>query len=165
MKPAVDLVVDLMRETFGSDFSTYYTGDPEVVPRFNLPAIIVTQTRDDTAEGAMGEDDVTDQIRIKILLDKALDYTGTKIDPLNLTDQRLRQLVGQVGENHEYAPRTVKWALRKNLLEGVTAVAPTMTVEYGINPRETLGDAKANADWTAEAWVTFSIQYSVATYQ
>lgn len=162
---SIDLVLNVVRETFGDVFKTYYNGDPEVIPRFNLPAIIVTQLRDDTTEAEMGEDDVTDQIRIKVLLDKAEDYNGGKIDPLNLTDKRLRDFVGHKSKQGDYEPTTIKYALRTMMLDGIEAIAPTMDIEYGVNPRETLGDAEGNVDWTAEAWVTFDIKYSVQTYQ
>lgn len=164
MKSSVDLVKDLLQNAYGDDFKEYYTGDPDVIPRFNLPCIIVTQTGDDTVEGEMGEDDVDDKIRIKVVLDRADDYTGNAVDPLNLTEKRLRDLVGARGDDGKYLPGTIKRMLRSDLLEGVTAIAPTMAIEYGINPRETLGDAVGNADWTTEAWITFSIQYSVDTY-
>lgn len=167
MTSSVERVIEMMIETFGpaaidGTFRTYYNGDPEVIPAFNLPCAIVSQTKDDTAEGAMGEDDVTDEIRIKLVFDKRDDYTG-KINPLNLTEKRLRDLVGLVDESNEYKPGTVKRMLRDALLDGVEAVAPRMQVEYGVNPRETLGNSD-NVEWTAEAWVTFSLQYAVSTY-
>lgn len=160
---SVDLVLGIMRQTFGSKFKEYYSGDPEVIPIFNLPCIIVTQTRDDTIEGAQGEDDVSDEIRIKVLYNRADDYTGDKIDPLNLTEQKVRDVVGQIGPDGTYATGTIKHALRTALLDGVEAIAPSMAVEYGINPRLTL-DSSDNAEWTTEAWVTFTIQHSVDTY-
>lgn len=163
MKSSVDLVLDLMQSTFGDKFPTYYSGDPDLIPKFNLPCIIVTQTRDDTTEAEMGEDDVSDEIRIKVLYDRADDFVGG-IDPLNLTEKKLRDVVGRRDGEGKYDPVSVKGALRSALLDGVTAVAPTMSVEYGINPRETLGNT-ANAAWTSEAWVTFTIQYSVDTYR
>lgn len=168
MKDSVERVIDLLVATYGlpapdGTFRTYYNGDPEVIPAFNLPCAIVTQVKDDTTEGEMGEDDVTDQIRIKLVMDKRDDYTG-KIDPLNLTEKRLRDLVGRRNAQNEYEPGTIKRMLRDALLDGVTAVAPTMQVEYGVNPRDTQGDS-GNVEWTAEAWITFSIQYSVDTYQ
>ncbi|MEU2203584.1 hypothetical protein AB0P19_06930 [Microbacterium oleivorans] len=161
MTSSVERVIELMQTTFGpasktGTFRTYYNGDPEVIPAFNLPCAIVTQTSDNTVEGAMGEDDVTDEIRIKLVFDKRDDYTG-KIDPLNLTEKRLRDLVGARGEDFKYKPGTVKKMLREALLDGVTAVAPTIRVEYGVNPRETLKDS-GNVAWTSEAWITFSIQ-------
>lgn len=168
MKDSVERVIDLLIATYGAadpegTFRTYYNGDPEVIPAFNLPCAIVTQIKDDTAEGGVGEDDVDDEIRIKLVMDKRDDYTG-KIDPLNLTEKRLRDLVGRRNAQNEYQDGTIKKMLREAMLDGVTAIAPTMSVEYGVNPRETLGDS-SNVEWTAEAWVTFSLQYSVDTYQ
>lgn len=166
MKSFVDQTLELMEKTFGKGekgFKTYYTGDPDVIPLFNLPCIIVTQTRDDTTESQQGEDDITDTIVIKIVLNKADDYTGS-IDPLNLTEKRLRDFVGELDDEGAYKPKTVKHALRTALLDGdIEAVAPTMSVEYGLNPRNSLGKA-SNVEWTTEAWVTFTVQHSVQTY-
>ena len=83
---------------------------------------------------------------------------------MNLTEKRLRDLVGRLNDSNEYDSGTIKRMLRDALLDGVTAIAPSMEVQYGMNPRETLGSTD-NVDLTAEAWVTFSIQYSVNTYQ
>lgn len=168
MKDSVALVLKMIEDTYGPasperKFHTYYNGDPEVIPAFNLPCVIVVQTRDDTTEGEQGEDDVSDEIRIKLVFDKREDYTGT-INPLNLTEKRLRDLVGRRNDKNEYKVGTIKRMLRDALLADVTAIAPKMSVEYGINPRETMGSSD-NVDWTAEAWITFSIEYSVTTYQ
>lgn len=164
MKSFVDQTLELMQATFGKTFKTYYTGDPDVIPTFNLPCVIVTQTRDETVEAQQGEDDITDTIVIKLVLNKADDYTGSNIDPLNLTEKRLRDFVGELDDEGLYKPKTVKYALRNALLDGdVEAVAPTMSVEYGLNPRNSLGKA-SNVEWTTEAWVTFTVQHSVQTY-
>lgn len=162
---SVQLVLDAMRATFGAEFTTYYDGDPEAIPVFNLPALIVTQTSDETTEGAMGQDDVTDQITIKLVLNKRDDFTTT-LDPLNTTERRLRDYVGKKSrETGLYQERTVKHALRNNIaLQGITAIANSMNVEYGLTPR--VGLTKSNTQeelLTAEAHVTFGIQYAVDT--
>lgn len=157
---SVRAVLDLMRDTFKEDFKTYYDGDPEAIPASNLPAIIVMQANDSTEEGAQGEDDVTDQITVKVVFDKRDDFDGEKADPLNLTETKLRRYMGH-RKNGRYDPRTVKGALRNALLDGVEAIAPTISIEYGINPR-VAGDGLAAL--TAEAHATFDIQYSVDTY-
>lgn len=161
MKDSVQQVLDLMQQTFGSEFATYYNGDPEAIPLVNLPAIVVIQTNDDTAEGQFGEDDVEDKITIKLVLNKRDDFDASRADPLNLTESKLRKYVAYRGVNGQYDPKTVKGAVRSLMLDGVEAVAPTMTIEYGINPRV---PGTGLADLTAEAHVTFSIQYPVHTY-
>lgn len=167
LKESVELVLDLMEETFGSDIKTYYNGDPEVIPAFNLPAIIVVQLTDDTQEGQQGEDDVSDQIRVKVLRDKREDYTGDAVNPLDLSEKKIRGLIGGqelVDGARRYKDKTVKGALRNALLDGVEAIASNMSVQYGVNPRDTLGSTD-NVEWTSEGWVTFNIEYSVDTYR
>lgn len=159
---SVRLVLNLMRKTFGSTFAEYYDGDPEAMPKSNLPALIVTQTNDTTEEGAMGEDDIVDRITIKVVLNKADDFDGDRVDPLNMTERRLRDFVGRLDGAGRYDERSIKGALRNHLLEGITAVAPTISVEYGLNPRM---PGEGLADLTAEAHVTFDVQHSVYTYE
>lgn len=158
----VQRVLRLMRETFGSAFKEYYDGDPEAIPLFNLPAIIVTQTGDETTEDQQGEDKVLDAITIKVVFNKRDDFTGDKIDPLNLTERKIRELIARRDpETGMYDPHSVKGAVRKTLLSDFTAVAPTMNVEYGVNPR-VAGDGLA--DLTAEGHVSFTVEYLVETY-
>lgn len=166
----VDRVLKIMRDTFGRSFAAYYDGDPDVIPRFNMPCVIVTQTKDDTTEGEMGEDDVADEIRIKLVLDKKDDYTGSiEVNEsgfiTNTTDKRLRTFVSRRNDKNEYETGTVKYALRTAMLDGVVAIAPTMNIQYGINERQTLGEPDKFVELTAEAWITFSIQSSVNTYR
>lgn len=163
----VQRVLRLMRDTFGSKFKTYYDGDPEAIPLFNLPAIIVTQTGDDTTEGEQGEDDVLDRITIKVVLNKRDDYSGDAVDPLNMTERKIREYIGKRDpQTRGYDARTVKGAIRKELLSDFTAVAPTMNVEYGVNPRGA-GYAKdvQYANLTAEGHVSFTVEYPVGTYE
>lgn len=163
----VQRVLRLMRDTFGSEFATYYDGDPEAIPLFNLPAIIVTQTGDETSEDQQGEDKVLDAITIKVVLDKRDDFTGDKVDPLNLSERKIRDFIAKRDpETGQYDPRSVKGAIRKELLDDFTAVAPTMNVEYGLNPRGA-GYAKdvEYANLTAEGHVSFTVEYPVATYE
>ena len=163
---SVQAVLNLMRSTFGEEFTTYYDGEPEVIPLFNLPCIIVTQTSDATTEGAQAQDDIEDTITVKVVLNKKDDWDGDKVNPLNMTERKIRNYIGERDKKTgNYLERTVKGALRKDLLEGVEAVAPTMNVEYGINARAIGEDTKTQyADLTAEGHVTFAIQFSVDTY-
>lgn len=161
-------ILQLMKDTFGSDFTTYYDGDPEAIPTFNLPCLIVTQTTSDVTESAMNEDDVTDEITVKVVLNKRDDFTGDKVDPLNLTDKKIRDLVMKRDlVTRKYDDRTVVGAIRNYGIdglrqdEGIDGVAPTLKMEFGINPRPA-ADA-GYADITSEGHVTFSIQYSLDT--
>ena len=160
---SVERVLCLMKDTFGDEFKTYYDGDPEVIPRFNLPCLIVMQTTDNTSESETGSDDVDDEIRIKLVFDKREDFDFDMTKDVDMTEKRLRKLVAGRGTDGRYLSTSVKGALREDLLDGPTAIAPTMTIQYGINPRETLG-SEGNVPLTAEAWVTFTLRYAVDTY-
>ncbi|WP_298585129.1 hypothetical protein [uncultured Kocuria sp.] len=151
----VQRVIKLMKDAFDTDFKEYYDGDPEDIPLFNLPAIIVTQTRDDTVEGAYAQDDVTEEIVIKVVLNKKDDFDNDKADPLNMTERKIREYVGRRDpETGEYGEKTVKGVLRRFGTEGIVAVAPRVSVEYGIVPR-------MNNLLTSEGHVTFTITYTV----
>jgi hypothetical protein len=157
----VQRMLRLMKDTFGDAFKTYYDGDPEAIPLFNLPAIIVTQTGDDTREAEMGEDDIEDRLTIKVVFNKRDDWDGDKVNPLNMTERKIRDFIAARDQDTgNYDPRTIKGALRNHALDGVTAVAGAMNVEYGINPRIA---GEGLADLTAEGHVSFTIQYSVET--
>lgn len=155
----VQRILNLMKDTFGDAFKTYYDGDPEAIPVFNLPCIIVTQTSDETEADSWQQDEVEDQITVKIVLNKRDDFDGDKVNPLNMTERKIRNYVG--GRDQDtgfYLPRTVKGAIRTMATKGITAIAGTMNVEYGINPRIA---GEGLADLTAEGHVTFSISYPV----
>lgn len=151
----VQRLIKLMKDTFGSDFAAYYDGDPEAIPLFNLPALIVSQTRDVTSDGAYMQDDVSETIVIKVVLNKKDDFDNDAADPLNMTERKIRELVAKRDpKTGNYEDKTVKGALRRFGTEGIVAVAPEVTVEYGIVPR-------VNDLLTAEGHVTFTITYAV----
>ena len=158
----VQRVLNTLKDVFGSQFATYYDGDPEAIPLFNLPAIIVTQTGDDTSQGSMGEDDITDRLMVKIVLNKKDDWDGDKVDPLNMTERKIRDWIGKRDEaTGDYSEQSVKHAVRTLAFDGIEAVANTMTVEYGINPRPV---GEGFADRTAEGHVSFTVQWAADTY-
>lgn len=143
-----------MRDTFGATFKTYYDGDPEAIPLFNLPAAIVSQPSDTTVEGQINQDDVSDTIVIKLVLNKQDDFS-LDLNPLNTTERRLRDYVGKRDTaTGGYDSKTVKYALRTMSLDDLIAIGGDIQVEYGINPRPAPGDDFASL--TAEAHVTFT---------
>lgn len=160
---SVDRLLALMNDTFGpagkkGAFKVYYDGDPLAIPLFNLPALIVEHTGDETVEAAYGQDDVTETFVIKVVYNKSDDFDGNLVKPLDLTAKKIRDIIGRIDEETgTYATKTVKYALRNHLTDGETALAPTMTVSYGVTPRS---PENGYAKLTAEGHVTFSITYS-----
>lgn len=151
----VQRLIKLMKDTFGADFKAYYDGDPEAIPLFNLPALVVDLTVDDTEEGAYMQDDVTETIVIKVLMNKQDDFDNDAVDPLNTTRRKISDLIAKRDpDTGDYEKKTVKGALRSFGTEGVVAIAPKVRTEYGIVPR-------MNNVLTAEGHVTFTITYTV----
>lgn len=159
----VQRILHLMKATFEGKFKTYYDGDPDVIPIFNLPCIIVTQTSDETIADSWQQDEVVDTLTVKIVLNKKDDYDNDKVNPLNMTERKIRDFVSERDQTTgHYLPHTVKGAIRTMAVDGITAIAGSMNVEYGINPRS-IGKAVdvEYADLTAEGHVTFTISYPV----
>lgn len=151
-------ILKLMKKTFeGGDFVEFYDGDPDQIPTFNLPCIVVDQTNDDTTEGAIGQDDVVDSIIVKVIYNKADDYEQG-VNPNDLTSRKIRRVIAaRDPETGKYLPNTIKHAIRHASTEGITAIAGNMAIEYGLVPR-------LNGDeglWMQEGHVRFTIQYSV----
>lgn len=161
---SVELVLAKVKDVFGDTFKTYYDGDPLAIPAFNLPALIVDLSNDDTTEGAMGEDDIVDSIVIKVVFDKRDDFEGdgNGVDTDNLTVKRIRKIVGQVNrEAGQYPDKSLKHVVRTLVTEDFTAVLSDLNVSYGVNQRV---QGAGLADITEEAHLTFRIQYSADTY-
>lgn len=161
-RDSVQRLLDVFQDALGDSFKTYYDGDPEAIPLFNLPALIVMQTQDDTTAGAAGEDDIIDRITVKVVLNKRDDFDADKVNPLNTTERRIRELIARRDPSTgNYAANTVKHVIRSLALDGITAADTAMNIQYGINPRP---GGEGFADLTAEGHVSFGIEYSVVTY-
>ncbi|GAA1073978.1 hypothetical protein [Tsukamurella spumae] len=151
-------ILRLLRQTFEGEgeFKEFYDGDPDQIPAFNLPCIVVDQTNEDTEAAAFGQDDTTDRLVIKVIYNKADDY-ASGINPNNLTSRKIRRVIGERDpDSGQYLPNTIKHALRHTGTEGITAIGSDLAIEYGQVPR-------LNGDkgiWTQEGHVRFSVQYS-----
>lgn len=152
----VDRLIALFKSKVdGKPFVAFYNDDPGIIPAFNLPALVVTVTRDDTESGAYEQDDVTETVLVKVIFDKKADYENDKANPGDMTQGKIRKLVGERDKTTgHYLPATIKGTIREFATEGITAIAGSMSTEYGVQPRE-------NGISTAEAHVTFTIQYTV----
>jgi hypothetical protein len=154
-KDTVPRIIEILRDEFqGGPFVTFYDGDPELIPVFNLPAVIVTQTGDENTLETNATDEVTEQVVIKVVYNKKDDWADD-VDPLNMTEKKIREVIGRIDpDTGRYGEQTVKRALREHLSEQNMILDGPMTVVLGINPR-------ANDVMTAEGHVTVTVKYSV----
>ncbi|WIE74485.1 hypothetical protein [Curtobacterium sp. MCSS17_007] len=151
----VTKVIDLLRDRFGEYFKRYFDDDPGDIAAFDLPCVIVSENQDVTSQGSMSQDDIEEQILIKVVFDKKDDYRNDKEVLDAPTQRKLRAIVGRRDETTgHYMDQTVKGAIRDFGRLDQNEIADDMTTEYGIQPRD-------SGLMTIEAHVTFGIQYSV----
>ena len=153
MKDSVELILELLRENMGSTFKTYYDGDPDLIPDFNLPACVVTKASDTEVGGTFAEDDVTEALVIKAILNKKDDWDN-KAEPTNLTEKKLRQIMeARDATTGRFLKNSIKGAVRKGL-DGDRRIGQSMSLEIGVNVRP-------NDVVTAEAHLTIQLEYSL----
>lgn len=154
---SVELVLKLIRDGMGETFATYYDGDPDLIPVFNLPACVVTKTSDTEVAGTFAEDDVTEAIVIKAILNKADDWADD-VDPTNLTEKKLRRIMeARDAETGRFLKNSIKGAIRLQL-DGDRRIGQQMDLEIGVNVRPS-GDSSTVT--TAEAHLTIQLLYSL----
>src|SRR4051794_12813822 len=112
----VTVVRDGLRAALGSDpIKSYYEGDPDVIPEFNLPAIVVMKRSDISTTESSFKDDVVETIQVKVIFDKRPDWTATT-DEVDLTERKIRQLVeARDPGTGRYVANTVKRVVREIL--------------------------------------------------
>lgn len=154
-RDSVQLTIDLLRTTFGSDFKEYYDGDPDRIPAFNLPALVVDQPTGTSSKASVAEHDVLDTIRVKVVFNKKDDWADN-VDPLNLTHYKIRKAIaGRDETTGRYLGKSILGALVSGL-DGDRRLGKGISMEYGRVKRP--GDVV-----TAEGHVTFQVLHSVYT--
>lgn len=156
-RDSVKLILRLLRDGLEPGvFKEFYDGDPDFIPDFNLPCIVVEQLRDTTVGGTFGQDDVTDTVLVKVIYSK-LDDASTDLDPQNTTSTRVRRAINARDEaTGDYLPATVKGVLRPNVY-GTRRIGHELTVEFGAQLRP--GPERQTI--TSEGHVTVPVLYSV----
>lgn len=131
----IDKLIEFLREEFGSQFKAYYNGDPDVIPDFNLPCVSVVKNSDQAANGPTGMQRVTEELVVKVIYNKADDWTATT-DEVDLTEKKIRDVVeARDAETGNYLSQTFKHALLNRFTVSGLELNQTMTFELGILPR------------------------------
>lgn len=156
----IQRLLDLMRETFPTErgpFKRFFYGDPEQIALFDLPCVIVDASPEQVARDGMGEDEVTENLVVKLVFNKADDWDG-EVHDKDTTLYRIRQAIGTKNlATGKYPEGTVKYALRNSATKGLTAIANDITVDY--TPVLRSGGEKPVV--TAEAQITVPVRYLV----
>lgn len=151
-------LLNFIREQYGSKFAEYYDGDPDLIPDFNLPCIVVQKNSDQTENGPTGLQRVTEELLVKVILNKADDWTGG-VDPTQLTEKRIRDMVeGRDAVTGRYRDDTLKHALMTRFTYEGAAIDQGMRFELGVNPRDLTAGSELI---TEEGHLTLTISYLV----
>ena len=157
----VQRILAIMKETFkGGPFVTFYDGDPEAIPVFNLPALIVSKASDTGDIATTFQEDVTEQLVIKAVFNKKDDWAND-VDPTNMTERKIREVIGARDRSTgEYLPQTIKGALRTKLSTNNIVIGENMRTELGIRARASTIE-NTDAYITEEGHVTIDVDYYV----
>lgn len=152
----VDQLIAFLKEAYADQFHAYYNGDPDLIPKFNLPCLSVVKLNDTNGNGATGLRHVTETLQIKIIYDKSDDMTAQD-DHTDLTEKRIRDIVeARDPETGAYATNTLKHVLINRFTAAGYAVNDTVIFELG-------SVARPNDLETEEGHLTLTIDYNVPT--
>jgi hypothetical protein len=160
-KDTVERVVEILKTTFESGpFKEIYDGEPERIPKFNLPCLVVTLSNDANEPAQQGEDDVTEFVTVKVIFDKSDEVDKNDVKGYNSTERKIRKVIGERDpDTGRYLAKTVKGSVRQNLSAVNLVVAQRITTELGLQVRS---DPKIEKPFiTQEGHVTFQVDYSV----
>lgn len=128
-------LLGFLREEFGSQFKAYYDGDPDLIPDFNMPCIVVVKNGDQSSNGPTGLQRVTEQLVVKVIYNKADDWTA-KTDEVNLTEKKIRDIVeSRDPETGAYLKTTLKHALLNRFTVDGLELDQRLAFELGTLPR------------------------------
>lgn len=131
----IDKLIEFLREEFGSQFNAYYNGDPDVIPDFNMPCVSVVKNNDQTSNGPTGLQRVTEELVVKIIYNKADDWTA-ETDEVALTEKKIRDVVeARDPATGNYLPQTMKHALLTRFTVSGLELNQSMSFELGVLPR------------------------------
>lgn len=154
----VSQLVGFIREQYGDTFKAYYDGDPDLIPTFNLPAIIVSKNSDRTENGPTGMQRVTEELVVKVVYDKMDDWTAN-IETTDLTEKKIRDLVEQRDpQTGMYLESTLKHAVLNKFTITGAAIDQGMTFDLGVNPRDLTEGSELI---TQEGHLTLTLTYLV----
>lgn len=150
----VDKLREFLRAEFGEQFKAYYDGDPDLIPDFNLPCISVVKNDDQTANGPTGFQRVTEELQVKVIYNKADDWTANS-DTVELTECKIRNVVEERDPaTGRYKTATLKHALLNRFTYEGLELNQTMTFQLGTLPR-------SEDLVTEEGHLTLSVTYLV----
>lgn len=149
-KAAVESVIALIAQYFyPSVFHTIFEGDPIEIGESLLPCVVVEKVAGDVTVAGTGMDRITEQIRIKIVLNKKDDFGASNTE--DLTERKLRQYIeGRDATTGYFLAESLMGILRKNYTLLNLATKQDISIAYDL-------DLRPNEIITSEGHVTLII--------
>lgn len=151
----ITTLIGFLKENFGDKFKAYYDGDPDEIPKDNLPCIICVKNSDDMQNDGTSMKKVTEELQVKIVFNKADDWSpeeNSNPDDTRLTEKKIRDIVEARSVDGGYDPSTIKYALMNRFQVNGIAFSQSMRFELGVLPR--------SADLiTEEGHLTITLSY------
>lgn len=152
--PIIERIFNIIDAADGGAINSYYYGDPLVIPKSNLPALIGTKDTTEIDDETNAEDSHTVRIVLTLVID-IRDYVGDAIVNVEAGDQKLYDIME--GRNADYTLKSTSIVdiLRKNasLANNLDIDMNTpMTIDYGF----TFGK-RGERSWSYEANLTITL--------
>lgn len=144
-----DVILNLLRETFGDNFKEYYFDDPGYIPKSKLPCITVESLSTGVALAATGMDNRTFRVRVKIIFDKTKEFKK-RPDEKAAARTIKRTIEGIDADTGEYMPKSIFGILRTKFTLSQNSQGQMLEAEYG--------DGLRDNNVTKEGWVTADIE-------
>lgn len=131
---ALTRIMNLMKATYGGNFKAYYEGDPLVIPKANLPCMIIEAQAGRVDLAATSTDRFQSQINIRLIFNKSDDFNASDTD--DLSERKLRKMVeGRDPVTNQFLPNSVLGALRTNFTLRSNLIENDIDWEYNLQPR------------------------------
>lgn len=130
-----ELIRDLLKKQFGSQFKAYFIGDRFNIPVDYMPCIVIEKERTVPTVGATGTDNQVHTIRVKVVVNKRDDFKAKNTDVLLWRHKLEKMIEARDAQTGDYMPTTILGVLRKNLTMNGRFTSSEVTVEYGQTPR------------------------------
>ena len=160
------IILNKLRANLGdSNFATYWDGDPVMIGKSQMPALIVDWEDAQPLQAPTRHDKWQQQITVKVVLNKMDDVNTSEAGGKGIlievpTKKRLERFIfARDKTTREYLPDTVLGVLRKEFSMGGKTSDQVARVQFGISERP--GD-NANIMVTAEAHVILNATELIA---
>lgn len=131
------LVLKYLQAAFGSKYKAYFEGDPYDIPVPLLPCIVVAKQSGTTNPGPTGTNDITENIVVKVVMNKKDDFGAAQSYPnVDLTERKLRlALEGRDYATAAYLPGSICGILTTNITLGQQVLQMKLATAYMLNQR------------------------------